>query len=406
MRILYLSPCAQLGGAERCLLDLLASLKQSEPDWPLHLIAGHEGPLIPEALRLGVEAQVLRLPQQVSRLSVFGSDPVHLIRDCMEVLPGAASYCNRLWSEIRRIAPDIVHTNGFKMHLLAAWTSSAPVVWHLHDYVSHRPFSSRALRLSSYRIRGAIGVSESVAADAQLAFGDRLPVEAIPNAVDLARFHPSGQALDLRTDPRFIRAGLVGTFARWKGHEVFLRALAEPEVRALDLRGFVIGGPIYETENSQHSIEELRELARSLDLEDRVSFTGFVPDPAAAMRALDIVVHASTSPEPFGLVIAEAMACGKAVVVADAGGASELFRDGEDAISSVPGDHRALALALARLAADPALRMRLGAEGRRTAEAKFNRDRLGPAISSFYQSILSGKPCASSTSTAAISTAA
>ena len=56
------------------------------------------------------------------------------------------------------------------------------------------------------------------------------------------------------------------------------------------------------------------------------------------MRALDIVVHASTQPEPFGMVIIEGMACGKAVIAGQAGGAAELFVDGENALAHAPGD--------------------------------------------------------------------
>ena len=60
-------------------------------------------------------------------------------------------------------------------------------------------------------------------------------------------------------------------------------------------------------------------------------------------RALDVVVHASTKPEPFGRVIVEAMSCGRAVVVAKDGGAAELFEDGVSALASPPGDASALA---------------------------------------------------------------
>jgi glycosyltransferase involved in cell wall biosynthesis len=266
-------------------------------------------------------------------------------------------------------------------------------------------------------VRGAIAISESVAADARAAFGGGCVVETIPNAVDLARFQPLGPKLDLdavcaRTrDENEIRVGLVATFARWKGHEAFLRALASPELRESNIHAYVIGGPIYDTANSQHSAEELLALTRALGLEDRVSFTGFLTDSASAIRSLDVVVHASTRPEPFGLAIAEAMACGRAVVVSDAGGASELFHDGQDAIGTPPGDIRALSQAILGLARNPALRQSLGAAARVTAESSFNRDRLGPALSSFYGRVLDGrvlnaKSCASSTSTAAISTAA
>ena len=123
---------------------------------------------------------------------------------------------------------------------------------------------------------------------------------------------------------------------------------------------------------SQYSIEELRARARALGIADRVGFTGFIDRPSQALRALDIVVHASTEPEPFGLVIAEGMACARPVIVSRAGGAAEIATDGVDALAVTPGDAAALAAALDRLAADGTLRARLGAEARRTALRQFD----------------------------------
>lgn len=71
------------------------------------------------------------------------------------------------------------------------------------------------------------------------------------------------------------------------------------------------------------------------------------------MRALDIVVHASTQPEPFGLVIAEAMACGRAVIASQAGGAAEIIDPGENALGLPPGDAAVLAERIVQLAQMP-----------------------------------------------------
>ena len=117
------------------------------------------------------------------------------------------------------------------------------------------------------------------------------------------------------------------------------------------MRGYIVGGPVYETSGSQVSIAELRARVSSLGLDSRVGFTGFVPDSATAMRALDIVVHASTDPEPFGLVIAEAMACGTPVVVSRAGGALELTEPDVNALGFEPGDATALARCIEQLGA-------------------------------------------------------
>jgi len=105
----------------------------------------------------------------------------------------------------------------------------------------------------------------------------------------------------------------------------------------------------------------------------RVGLVPFQDDPVSVYRSLDIAVHASTRPEPFGLTVAEAMSCGRAVVVS-----AELFRDGEDALGHPPGDVPALAGVLARLLTDAALRRRLGEAARRTAVSRFGFGQLGP----------------------------
>src|SRR5258708_38701834 len=98
------------------------------------------------------------------------------------------------------------------------------------------------------------------------------------------------------------------------------------------------------------------------------------------MRALDVVVHASTQPEPFGLVIAEGLATGRAVIVSAGGGANELVTDGVDALTHTPGDAESLARCIERLAGDPALRRRLGAARRAAALRPFDPDAVTPAV--------------------------
>jgi glycosyltransferase involved in cell wall biosynthesis len=172
-----------------------------------------------------------------------------------------------------------------------------------------------------------------------------------------------------------VRVGLVAAYARWKGHEVFLDAVARlPD--DLPARFYVVGGPLYKSAGSQHSTESLKAKAEALGLSGRVGFTGHRAEPADVYRALDVVVHASTRPEPFGRVIVEAMACGRAVVASQTGGAVELFEDGSSALGCPPGDPVALAAALARLVSGPGLRRSLGANGRAAAVARFDRTRL------------------------------
>jgi glycosyltransferase involved in cell wall biosynthesis len=221
-------------------------------------------------------------------------------------------------------------------------------------------------------------------------FGPRVPVRAVYNCVDLNRFRPDGPTLDLDVLSKLpppaagsVRVGLLGTFGRWKGQDVFLRALTR--LRGAAVRGYIIGAPIYETDASQFSMRELKELATAHGLDGHVGFTGRVDDVPAALRALHIVVHASVEAEPFGLAIAEAMSCGRPVIVSRAGGAAEIAQAG--ALFHDPGDDETLARGVGQLASDSALRESLGAAGRNAALRLFNPTNLSDALVSIYESL-------------------
>jgi glycosyltransferase involved in cell wall biosynthesis len=298
----------------------------------------------------------------------------------------------RLLADIR---PTLIHANGLKMHVLGAWVSpaTARLVWHVHDYVGRRPIMSRLLRLHARRCACILANSNSVADDIRACVGVGTPVLTVHNAIDVSRFSAKGAVADLDRLARMppapkdcLRIGMPATMARWKGHRVFLKALSMLP-RSMPLRGYVIGGPLYATYGSQNAIDDLRRCAIELGIEDRVGFTGFIADAPAATRALDVVVHASTEPEPFGLIIAEAMACEKPIIATAAGGAMEIVSDGNNAIAYPPGDADALAAAITRLASDAGLRARLGAAGRKTVESRFTREHLANRITPIYREL-------------------
>jgi glycosyltransferase involved in cell wall biosynthesis len=263
------------------------------------------------------------------------------------------------------------------------------LVWHVHDYVGGRPLSIRLLRVLARRCDFAVANSVSVARDLQASV-PKLSVATVLNGVDVAHLSAAGSStaldqLSALTEPAvgIVRVGLIGTFARWKGHETFLKALSElsPE----RVRGYVIGAPVYQTAGSQYSVSELADLASKLGVTDRVGFPGFVIDRAACLRALDIVVHASTAPEPFGLVVAEAMAAGRPVITTASGGAAELVRPGVTALTYRSGDSTSLAAAIQQLVDSPSLRSQLAEAGQLAAREQFTIDRFGQEIEEVYR---------------------
>lgn len=397
MRISFLNPSGELGGAETALLDLLLSLRAARPQWTITLVASAEGPLLARAAELKVPVIPLIFPPSLARLGEWGRRSRASARVRLGAEIGAAAvptvrYASRLKRVLAEIDPDIVHTNGLKMHLLGARVHSpgARVVWHLHDYPAARPLTAKLLLREAHRCAAILANSDSVAAQARQMFGSSPRVHTLYNSVDLARFCPRGPMLDLDAlaqvapgPPGTLRVGLVATFARWKGHDVFLDAVSRMRARHR-VRAYVIGAPIYTTSGSQFSMNELKQLARARGIEDTVVFTGRVNDVAPALRRLDIVVHASVEREPFGMVIAEAMACGKPLVVSGEGGAAEIA---DGALFHTAGNAQELAERIDQLVADAELRASLGRRGRDTAARLFSHQRLADTLIPVYESL-------------------
>jgi glycosyltransferase involved in cell wall biosynthesis len=397
MRVTFLSVSGEMGGSEVSLLELVRGLRRQVPSWRIDLVVPRDGPLAAAARACGAAVHVLPLPARLARLGeAAGRGPAVMMGRGASLVLAAGSvgpYSRRLGRLLAELEPDVIHTNGFKLHVLGARVAprSAAVIWHIHEYVARRPISRALLRRYASRCTSIVANSRSVAADVTSVLGAAPPVTTIYNAVDSREFAPDGDAIDLDArsglppaDPGTVRVGLVATYGRWKGHATFVDAFSRLSPFP-PCRGYIIGGALYDTAGSQVARAELEGLIAASGLTGRVGLTGFVDRPAAAMRALDIVVHASTQPEPFGLVIVEGLATGRAVIVSAAGGAAELVSDGVDALTHEPGSVDGLARCIDRLRADAPLRARLGAAARQSALRQFNPDVFTRAFIDVYQ---------------------
>jgi glycosyltransferase involved in cell wall biosynthesis len=401
-RILFINPIGELGGAERALLDLLASLRQSAPALELRLLLFAPGPLEHEARQLGLQVEVLPMPARIRALGDSGLLFDHRLRRVLRLLVSLARsgwalfrFRARLGCRIRAIDPDVIHTNGIKAHLLAASASwgTAPLVWHIHDFLSERPATKILARRLRHRVSWAVAISDAVASDLRTAL-PKLPVTTILNAVDVHRFSPGpgdpsalDRAAGLPPGPaNAVRVGLVATYARWKGHDLFLQACArvKPMFPPGFLRFYIIGGPIYATGGSQFTSGELHAMIGTLGLDGVTGLVPFQQELPWIFRSLDIVVHASRRPEPFGRSIVEAMSCGRPIIIAAAGGARELVQDKKTGLTHEPGDVVGLSECIRQLVESGEFRSQLGSQARAAAFRQFSRERLGPALLRVY----------------------
>lgn len=400
-RVLYLSTSGQVGGAERCLLSLLGGLDEAE--FAPAVLAGSEGGLMDLLERQHVPAKVVPLPAALRRLSRYhDGGPGEGRMSALREMPG---YLRRLYHTGAEWQPKLVHSNGIKMHYASALLGrawGAPLVWHLHDFPvrsssRNETWSNRVLAALSGAPRAAVANSRAVAAEWSDAFprlADKMQI--VPNGVDVAAF----QAARLGSEPAALRQrwgfgsqdcviGMIAIFAPWKGQEIFLRAARQVHAAAPDIKFVLVGDDIYDTRGHGARREQLQALTQDLGLSDAVRFAGYLHDSLpAAYAALDVMVHASTEPEPFGRTAIEAMAAGVAVIGAAAGGMREVLDEGKCGWLTPPRDVAALAAAMRELALSPSLRRELAAAGSARVRQEYDQARISREMELVYRRLL------------------
>jgi hypothetical protein len=198
-----------------------------------------------------------------------------------------------------------------------------------------------------------------------------------PTAREQAR-----QALGIPQDG--FAVALLGRVSDWKGQDVLARALAEPALAQAGAVGLIAGDAF---PGNEHFERELANLGERLGLGDRLKLLGFRDDVENVLGAADAVAVPSTRPDPLPNSALEAAAAGLPVVAAAHGGLTEIVRDGQTGLLVPPGDHVALAAALARLAADPGEARRLGAAAAADARERFALPRMVDQVQAVYERV-------------------
>lgn len=343
-RILSVQPVCDGGGSEHALIRMIRQLDAA--GWECHVAVPGPARLASEYAAAGARLHVVGM----ERLTTSGG-------------PGRwARYATRwpvsvlaLARLIHRTGAAVVHTNS--LHSWYGWAAAGltgrPHVWHAREIVFQSGPALQVERfLTSHFADRVVAVSEAVAAQLR---SDNVVV--ITDEADPDRFGPD-RAGRFRAGAGIADgAALVGSVARvdvWKGFDTLLDAF--PKVRAArpDAELIVAGAPVPGKEDYAD-----RLIARAATM-DGVHWLGPRPDVAEVMADLDVFVQVSSEPEPFGLVVVEALASGVPVVAGAAGGPLEIL--GPAAVGATvaagrlvePGDPEALAAAvLGLLPAEP-----------------------------------------------------
>ena len=194
----------------------------------------------------------------------------------------------------------------------------------------------------------------------------------IHNGLDPAEMRVTRDANELRAElgvsPTARLIGLVGNLKQWKGQELVVHAMDQLRDEFPDTVCLLIGDTSTDEPSYRRQIEQLVERR---GLNNRVLITGFRSDVANYVNLLDIQVHASVAPEPFGRVLLEAMALSKPLVASNAGGVPEIVIDGTTGLLFEPKNVGALAGCLRQLLRDPARARMFGTSGPSTVGDRF-----------------------------------
>jgi glycosyltransferase involved in cell wall biosynthesis len=198
---------------------------------------------------------------------------------------------------------------------------------------------------------------------------------------------PSAPAA-LELPPEVPIVGLVGRLQPWKGQDRLLRAQAILHERGHHIHLVMVGGDSYGF--SPTYAASLEPLVRRLGLTGAVTMTGEVPDAGPYVERMDILVNAS-DPEPFGIVILEAMARSVAVVAVNSGGPADFIEDRQTGVLARSGQPDALADAIESLLLSPELRAQIGRAGRERFLEEYTTDAMRKRLFASLEEVLERK---------------
>jgi glycosyltransferase involved in cell wall biosynthesis len=364
VKLLFLDQTAELGGAELSLFSEVTNLPH------VSLVLLFEDGAFREMLALaGVNVAVIpaspgamTVRREAGMLTVFFALPA-VLRLVLTVAKRAKAY-------------DIIYANSqkaFVVGIFAAVLARRPLVWRLRDVLSADHFSATLRRivvlLANWKAARVIANSVATGKAFAAVGGNVAKVSVAYPGIDEAPFS-STSASAIATIRAEINAGnapLIGVFGRlslWKGQAVFIDAIA----RLPGAIGVIVGGPLF---GHEEFAAELTEKVVALGLESRIRFLGFRADIPALMSAMDIIVHSSIAPEPFGRVVVEGMLAGKPVVASAAGGVLEILEHGKTGWLYEPSNPDALANVLQAVLDDQVLASTIAKAGQLHARQTF-----------------------------------
>jgi glycosyltransferase involved in cell wall biosynthesis len=374
MRVLQFIPGYKRRGAEIHVLNLMLGMRERKV--PASLAVLYDDEVAREAHSLGLDVHVIRKRHR-----------------------GDPSVVLRLAELVRNEGFQIVHThliNGnFYGRLAGRLAGNCSVVSTIHNHREALPVSQEWVKSLGYRLDIAMArlsdrvISVTDGLRVRL-IHDGLPenrVKMIPGCIDTNRYRTDGAEREASrkefgiSNEEFV-VGTAGGLVREKRLDLLLKVAHEVLRVGVPAR-FLIAGEGY-------LAEELRELAKTLGIEEKVIFAGWRSDIPYVISAMDAFVLCSST-ETTSMVIVEGMTMERPIVAMQVGDLLETFTEGVSGYFVPSGDIQKMSEALVELYRDPEKRKRMGEEGRKEALEKFSREKVVSGVLRTYEEALQAR---------------
>ncbi|MES9969186.1 MAG: glycosyltransferase family 4 protein [Candidatus Thiodiazotropha sp.] len=356
-----------VGGSFYSLLYLTSGLDRSKYD---PIVIFHENnTLIPEYEKAGVKTLVVPPYKPVTLVSNNRylsklNSLLRVLQKPLNLLGYLLLSSNKKKRLLKNYQIDLLHLNNSVLRnndwMIAAQLAGIPCITHERGINSIYPLISRYL---ASKLNAIISISKSVT-DTLKKNGIKSNIVTIHNGIDPEQVSKkiSGENIleKLGLSPKHKIIGVLGNIREWKGQEVAVKAMRTVVEKYPETVCLLIGDT---TKQDVQYKERLNSLIKEYGLESNIIFTGYIKNVSDYLNILQIVLHTSIEPEPFGRVLIEAMSLSKPLIAANDGAVPEIIINNKSGLTFTPGDHDQLAELIVKVFEDKTLAENLGSGG-------------------------------------------
>lgn len=356
--ILFLHSSSELYGSDRSLLNLIKNMDKEV--YKIGVILPESGPLVEKL-------------QSIENVDIYIKEIATLRRKHLS-LKGIVRYLLDFISSlyflvgiINKKKVDIVYTNTSVVFPggVAAKLMRKKSIWHIREIIENqfeRKVVSQIVNLFSNVI-----IANSKATGNAIT-NNKCKLKIVYNAIDINELEVTDNKEKDQSLKNNLVVGMAGRINRWKGQKLFVD-MAERVLTENNTVDFLIAGDVYKDET--YILNDLKHYIKTKGLEANITLLGQVEDMRTFYNKIDIFVLPSIQPEPFGLVILEAMEREIPVVATNHGGPLEIIKNNVDGFLVDHKDSLQMSETVLKLISDSSLRNRIGKEGRKKRNSVF-----------------------------------